>query len=387
MSAFRGGGGGWTGFSAYMRDKTIKLAGQFDDRFEKKTDIFAGLTFWSTGRIEGVDFDIKETITVNGGEYQQYGFRHVSHIIASNLALSNQNWKKLLGGKFTSKTYHVVTPQWIVDSISAGKVLPEIDYIPECIRVRGGIKEFFDTSKTDRNYDDSEGLMITDDFTMSPDPTRELRTVRIRITDPSLGTSLVDELFYEIVSRSEIDASSFVRKAHLSIFTRDGSMNIVNVPFATCKTSLSEALVDVLSNQNMRDALKVILTLYVRNDSDDRSSTLELFPSSTETPPTVLASRLSNMSKLLMSSCEDDIDIRLKEVFANAGPSVASIILDCFNNLSRLRQSDVAREILLSLRKHVKNHPNDDLRIWYAEVEEKARECFRWYNGGAELVL
>lgn len=119
-----------------MRDKTLKLAGQFDIRFAKKSDIFFGKTFWSTGRIEGIDFDIKQAITENGGTYEQYGLRNVSHIIASNVALSNQNWKKLIGGRFAQKSYCLVTPQWLDDSIKAGKALLESDYLPECLRAR-----------------------------------------------------------------------------------------------------------------------------------------------------------------------------------------------------------------------------------------------------------
>ena len=382
MSTFRGGGGGWSGFGAYMRDKTIKLAGQFDDRFEKRTDIFAGKTFWSTGRIEGIDFDIKEVLTENGGEYQQYGFRNVSHIIASNLALSNQNWKKLLGGKFTSKTYHVVTPQWIVDSVSVGKALPEVDYIPECIRVRGGLKDFFGNSKSIVPIQHRDAS--SDTFTLSPDGEQyDKRLHRLELKNPIDGAKAVEELCYAIVS-IDIGVNSLARRAHVGILSQDGSFITLNVLFLTPTTSLAKALLETIGGKDMCTVVNITLTLFTKVGD---GPSMELFSGSTETPPTALNSRLTTLGKLLVNSTEDDIDACMLELLRSGGPCVGSIVLDSFHSVVRARRLDVARNIIFTLRKRVFRGSTSELASWYHEIELKARETFRWHNNGAELVL
>lgn len=143
--SFRGGGGGWQDHGSYMRDKAEKLRARLRLEFSASVvgKLFQGLTFWQTGRTDGID--VKKLVTENGGQFEQYGLRSVSHIIATNVATSNQQWQKLLNGGVNNKSFHIVTPQWIVDSISQAKRLPEKLYIPEVLRNPSSLKDFFST--------------------------------------------------------------------------------------------------------------------------------------------------------------------------------------------------------------------------------------------------
>ena len=86
-SSYREGGGGWEDQGVYMRDKALKLREQLRREYGPNDGVFNGLTFWQTGRTDGVD--VKKLVTQHGGQFEQYGLRSVSHIIASNVATSN----------------------------------------------------------------------------------------------------------------------------------------------------------------------------------------------------------------------------------------------------------------------------------------------------------
>jgi len=52
------------------------------------------------------------------GVYEQYGFTHVTHVIADNLASGNQTWAQL---KRRTKRVNVVTSNWIMDCVKEGR--------------------------------------------------------------------------------------------------------------------------------------------------------------------------------------------------------------------------------------------------------------------------
>ena len=52
------------------------------------------------------------------GVYEQYGFTHVTHVIADNLAAGNQTWAQL---KKRSKRVNVVTSTWVMDCVKEGR--------------------------------------------------------------------------------------------------------------------------------------------------------------------------------------------------------------------------------------------------------------------------
>lgn len=52
------------------------------------------------------------------GVYEQYGFTHVTHVIADNLASGNQTWAQL---KRRTKRVNVVTSSWVMDCVKEGR--------------------------------------------------------------------------------------------------------------------------------------------------------------------------------------------------------------------------------------------------------------------------
>lgn len=119
------GGGGWEGFGDYMADKRRKLDEQITGEFEKGSVswIFVGLSFYATGRSTLLsDIEIRKLITENGGTYDQYGYRSVHYVVADNLSLGNQNWKKYCE-RPDRKSFKVVTTAWLVACAQAKSLL------------------------------------------------------------------------------------------------------------------------------------------------------------------------------------------------------------------------------------------------------------------------
>jgi hypothetical protein len=376
MSAFRGGGGGWDGFGQYMRDKTHKLAEQFELRFEPQTDIFTGKTFWSTGRLVDFDLDLRQIITENGGRYEQYGLRSVSHIIASNLALSNQNWKKLLGGKFTSKSYAVVKPQWIVDSISVGRCLPEGDYIPECIKVRGTLEAFLnDTSRSESRAASESTAGVIDPSTFSK--SRELGLVRINLDRPRTPVSVAEELCFELLEYP----SKFSRKGYMSL-TQFGSVTLIVLDLR--RSSLSDAIISELEKRELTGASSLSLNLYLHEGD---ASPLAILPVSHEIHPSSVAAGITVLTEALLRSDEDSITGNVTRVIHEAGPSFYAVLLDAFSLLIERRRLDAGRDLLHAVLKSCIKAENEDALRWFESFHARAQEIFKSRNDGATLLF
>ena len=377
MAEFRGGGGGWTGFGEYMRDKTLKLAGQFDIRFAKKSDIFLGKTFWSTGRIEGIEFDIKQAITENGGTYEQYGLRNVSHIIASNVALSNQNWKKLLGGRFARKSYCLVTPQWLEDSIKAGKALPESEYLTECLRADGTLESLFGEGAPRVGHENSGSL---DSYDVHDGKTVSLKKlVRVDIDRPSNSVAVVEEFCFEFLG----SPFPLGRRGYVSV-THMGSVNVFSLDFPSRTTCLSEALMNELGQREWAGVSRVSLALQI---ADRAGSILDVFPTENELPATASSSRLLSFIKSLSQSNEDNIHDVIRSVSLEAGASLDAVILDAVYSLLRNRRLDVVRDIARSLVKYGQLISDLDTIRWAHQLTDKVQRAFQWENQGAKLMI
>lgn len=113
--------GVWDGWG-YMRAKKRKLREQFDMLDQKPiSEIFSGVTIYVNGWTQPNADELKRLIHSHGGhyEYNLYGDSNVTHTIATNLP--NVKIRNL-------KDTCVCTPNWIVDSIVAGKRLPVKNY-------------------------------------------------------------------------------------------------------------------------------------------------------------------------------------------------------------------------------------------------------------------
>ena len=120
----------WDG-REYMRAKKRKLRDQFADLVqEQASNIFAGVTVYVNGWTQPNADELKRLVHAHGGryEYNLYGDACVTHTIATNLP--HAKIRNLNGG-------FVCTPDWIVDSVAAGRRLPEESYLLYARHARG----------------------------------------------------------------------------------------------------------------------------------------------------------------------------------------------------------------------------------------------------------
>jgi DNA repair protein REV1 len=108
------------GFNDYFRRKKIKLQNLDADLRAQSADkpqIFKGVVCHVNGYTQPSLNDLHTMIVQHGGGFIQYldGKTMVTHIIASNLTPKK---------KEEFRRYRIVKPAWVVDSISAGALLP-----------------------------------------------------------------------------------------------------------------------------------------------------------------------------------------------------------------------------------------------------------------------
>ncbi|XP_071489120.1 DNA repair protein REV1-like [Diadema antillarum] len=111
----------------YMTAKIQKLDEQFhsDGRTSREiagssTNIFSGVSIHVNGYTEPSSDELKKLMMMHGGAYQHYySMSKVTHIIATNLPYTKI--KELTHQK-------IVRPEWITDSIKAGRLLPYHTY-------------------------------------------------------------------------------------------------------------------------------------------------------------------------------------------------------------------------------------------------------------------
>ncbi|VFV23491.1 dna repair protein rev1 [Lynx pardinus] len=127
----RGGGrrraenDGWEKWGGYMAAKVQKLEEQFrsDAALQKdgtSSTIFSGVAIYVNGYTDPSAEELRKLMMLHGGQYHVYYSRSkTTHIIATNLP--NAKIKELKGEK-------VIRPEWIVESIKAGRLLSYIPY-------------------------------------------------------------------------------------------------------------------------------------------------------------------------------------------------------------------------------------------------------------------
>ncbi|XP_045301684.1 DNA repair protein REV1 isoform X2 [Leopardus geoffroyi] len=131
-STMRRGGGrrraendGWEKWGGYMAAKVQKLEEQFrsDAALQKdgtSSTIFSGVAIYVNGYTDPSAEELRKLMMLHGGQYHVYYSRSkTTHIIATNLP--NAKIKELKGEK-------VIRPEWIVESIKAGRLLSYIPY-------------------------------------------------------------------------------------------------------------------------------------------------------------------------------------------------------------------------------------------------------------------
>ncbi|KAM4558025.1 DNA repair protein REV1 [Odontesthes bonariensis] len=118
---------GWAERGGYMAAKVSKLDEQFklDAPREKQKEgacssIFSGVAIYVNGYTDPNADELRRLMMLHGGQFHVYYSRSkTTHIIASNLPnckIQELKWEK------------VIRPDWIVDSIEAGRLLPYLKY-------------------------------------------------------------------------------------------------------------------------------------------------------------------------------------------------------------------------------------------------------------------
>ncbi|XP_044289663.1 DNA repair protein REV1 isoform X1 [Varanus komodoensis] len=118
---------GWGSWGGYMSAKVQKLEDQFcseaamqHQKDETLSSIFSGVAIYVNGFTDPSADELRRLMMLHGGQYNVYYSRSkTTHIIATNLP--NVKIKELKGEK-------VVRPEWIMDSIKAGRLLSYIPY-------------------------------------------------------------------------------------------------------------------------------------------------------------------------------------------------------------------------------------------------------------------
>ncbi|XP_075857146.1 DNA repair protein REV1 isoform X1 [Microcebus murinus] len=116
---------GWEKWGGYMAAKVQKLEEQFrsDAAMQKDVNsstIFSGVAIYVNGYTDPSAEELRKLMMLHGGQYHVYYSRSkTTHIIATNLP--NAKIKELKGEK-------VIRPEWIVESIKAGRLLSCIPY-------------------------------------------------------------------------------------------------------------------------------------------------------------------------------------------------------------------------------------------------------------------
>ncbi|XP_042350432.1 DNA repair protein REV1 isoform X2 [Plectropomus leopardus] len=125
--AYASGDNGWAERGGYMAAKVSKLDEQFklDAPREKQKDgacsnIFSGVAIYVNGYTEPSSDELRRLMMLHGGQFHVYYSRSkTTHIIANNLP--NSKIQELKGEK-------IIKPDWITDSIKAGRLLPYLQY-------------------------------------------------------------------------------------------------------------------------------------------------------------------------------------------------------------------------------------------------------------------
>ena len=122
---------------------------------QRKDLFFLGVTVLVNGYTDPGADTIMRTLHKHGGDLEKYETSRVTHIIAENLSTAKAKiYKK------QKRPVPVVKPQWIVDCVEAGRLLPHADYLLDEVReenVCASVKSFFKAKESRECIGQDEG--------------------------------------------------------------------------------------------------------------------------------------------------------------------------------------------------------------------------------------
>ncbi|KYQ48769.1 DNA repair protein REV1 [Trachymyrmex zeteki] len=123
------GENGFEDWGGYMAAKKAKLEEQFRDtaskEFKESSKLFEGIAIFVNGYTDPTSDELRRLMMMHGGIYHHYMRPKITtHIIASNLPYS-----KIVLYRKSQNPIPICKPQWIIDSITAGKILNFQNYL------------------------------------------------------------------------------------------------------------------------------------------------------------------------------------------------------------------------------------------------------------------
>ncbi|EFN88704.1 DNA repair protein REV1 [Harpegnathos saltator] len=123
------GENGFEDWGGYMAAKKAKLEEQFRDKatkeFKESSKLFEGIAIFVNGYTDPTSDELRHLMMMHGGIYHHYMRpRITTHIIASNLPHS-----KIVLYRRSQNPIPICKPQWITESIAAGKILNFQNYL------------------------------------------------------------------------------------------------------------------------------------------------------------------------------------------------------------------------------------------------------------------
>ncbi|KAK2575547.1 hypothetical protein KPH14_011266 [Odynerus spinipes] len=123
------GQNGFEDWGGYMEAKKAKLEEQFNEEakeeFKDASDLFKGIAIFVNGYTDPTADELRRLMMAHGGTYHHYLRPKITtHIIATNLPYS-----KIMLYKKVQCPFPICKPEWITDSIKAGKVLNYSKYL------------------------------------------------------------------------------------------------------------------------------------------------------------------------------------------------------------------------------------------------------------------
>ncbi|KYN29814.1 DNA repair protein REV1 [Trachymyrmex cornetzi] len=123
------GENGFEDWGGYMAAKKAKLEEQFRDtaskEFKESSKLFEGIAIFVNGYTNPTSDELRRLMMMHGGIYHHYMHPKITtHIIASNLPYS-----KIVLYRKSQNPIPICKPQWIIDSIAAGKILNFQNYL------------------------------------------------------------------------------------------------------------------------------------------------------------------------------------------------------------------------------------------------------------------
>ncbi|OSC96809.1 hypothetical protein PYCCODRAFT_1440773 [Trametes coccinea BRFM310] len=111
---------------SYWDARTKKLAEQLPEKPTEGVQVLRNVRIYINGYLENTtDIEMKRIVTLAGGQ-MLHTASGATHILTSQ-QLNGAKTQKLLTSK-SKNIVHVVRPEWVMDSISAGKRLSEREY-------------------------------------------------------------------------------------------------------------------------------------------------------------------------------------------------------------------------------------------------------------------